>query len=129
VAQVQQAGKPVAIVLTFVDELLRRGGKLDPAALSRALGLKVLPVIAGEKRGVAALTAIMGDPDSWTAPPVAPPTATDEVVGWAQSVAKAAHHTPPQPDSRTGKLDAVLLHPVWGTLIFFVTMYLFFQTC
>jgi len=128
VAQVQQAGKPVAIVLTFVDELLRRGGKLDPAALSRALGLKVLPVIAGEKRGVAALTAIMGDPDSWTAPPVAPPTATDEVVGWAQSVAKAAHHTPPQPDSRTGKLDAVLLHPVWGTLIFFVTMYLFFQT-
>ena len=128
VAQVQQAGKPVAIVLTFVDELLRRGGKLDPAALSRALGLKVLPVIAGEKRGVAALTAIMGDPDSWTAPPVAPPTATDEVVGWAQSVAKAAHYTPPQPDSLTGKLDAVLLHPVWGTLIFFVTMYLFFQT-
>ena len=128
VAQVQQAGRPVAIVLTFVDELLRRGGKLDPAALSRALGLKVLPVIAGEKRGVAALTAIMGDPDSWTAPPVAPPTATDEVVGWAQSVAKAAHYTPPQPDSLTGKLDAVLLHPVWGTLIFFVTMYLFFQT-
>lgn len=41
------------------------------------------------------------------------PTATDG-RRMAQSVAKAAHYTPLQPDSLTGKLDAVLLHP-WDT--------------
>ncbi|HOA27576.1 MAG TPA: FeoB small GTPase domain-containing protein, partial [Arachnia sp.] len=35
VAQVQQAGLPMAVVLTFVDELVRRGGRVDPEALSR----------------------------------------------------------------------------------------------
>lgn len=127
VAQVQQAGVPTAIVLTFVDELMRRGGRVDPAALSRALGVKVLPVVAGEKRGVADLVEILGDPASWTAPPVAPPTETSEVSAWSASIAKAARYGAPQPDSRTAKIDRILLHPVLGTLIFFATMYLFFQ--
>lgn len=128
VAQVLQAGLPTAVVLTFSDELIARGGRADPEALSRALGLKVLPIIAGERRGVEALKEVLADPASWPAPPLAPPTEPREVVGWAASVLKAAHYTPPDPDSRTAKLDRVLLHPVWGTLIFFVTMYLFFQT-
>lgn len=128
VAQVQQAGLPTAIVLTFADELLRRGGKVDPEALSRALGLKVLPVVAGERRGVEALRHALADPTSWPAPMLPPPTEPEEVVGWTQSIVKAAHFAAPDPDSRTGRLDGVLLHPVWGTLIFFLTMFAFFQT-
>lgn len=128
VAQVQQAGLPTAIVLTFADELLRRGGKVDPEALSRALGLKVLPVVAGERRGVEALRQALADPTSWPAPMLPPPTEPEEVVGWTQSIVKAAHFAAPDPDSRTGRLDGVLLHPVWGTLIFFLTMFAFFQT-
>ncbi|MDO5675885.1 MAG: ferrous iron transporter B [Propionibacteriaceae bacterium] len=128
VAQVQQAGLPTTIVLTFADELLRRGGTVDAEGLSRALGLKVLPVVAGERRGVEALREVLADPASWPAPMLPPPTEPEEVVGWAQSVLKAAHFAAPDPDSRTGKLDGVLLHPVWGTLIFFLTMFAFFQT-
>lgn len=128
VAQVAQAGLPTTVVLTFVDELLRRGGKVDPEALSRALGLKVLPVVAGERRGVEALREILAAPAEWPAPMLPPPTEPEEVVGWTQSVVKAAHFAAPDPDSRTGRLDGVLLHPVWGTLIFFLTMFAFFQT-
>jgi ferrous iron transport protein B len=127
VAQVQQAGLPMAVVLTFVDELVRRGGRVDPEALSRALGLTVLPVVAGERRGVEALQALMADPASWPAPPVAPPTEIEDVAGWAGSVLRSARYKAPNPDSVTGKLDGVLLHPVWGTLVFFATMFVFFQ--
>lgn len=127
VAQVQQAGLPTTVVLTFVDELIRRGGRVDPEALGRALGTKVLPVVAGERRGVEALREVMATPSTWPAPIMPPPTEPDEVVGWAQSILKAAHFHAPDPDSRTGKLDSILLHPVLGSLIFFATMFAFFQ--
>ncbi|MBB1510450.1 ferrous iron transporter B [Tessaracoccus sp. MC1756] len=128
VAQVQQAGLPTTIVLTFVDELLRRGGKVDPEALSRALGLTVLPVVAGERRGVEALRQILAAPAHWPAPMLVPPTEPQAVVGWTQSVLTAAHFAAPDPDSRTARFDRVLLHPLWGSLIFFLTMFVFFQT-
>lgn len=128
VAQVLQAGLPTAVVLTFSDELIARGGRLDPEALSRALGLKVLQIVAGERRGVEVLRQALADPASWPQPRLAPPTEPGEVVGWAASILDAAHYAQPDPDSRTAKLDRVLLHPVWGTVIFFLTMYLFFQT-
>lgn len=127
-AQVQHAGLPTLLVLTFVDELARRGGRLDAERLGRALGITVLPVVAGERRGVEALHRELADTAAWSAPPVPPPTEPTEVTGWAQSVLQAAHFAPPDPDSRTGRLDAVLLHPVWGVLVFFATMFVFFQT-
>ncbi|MHA6508028.1 ferrous iron transporter B [Tessaracoccus sp. Y1736] len=128
VSQVQQAGLPTVVVLTFVDELLRRGGRVDPERLGRALGVKVLPVVAGERRGVEALRDVLAAPSAWPAPPLPPPTEPDEVTGWARSILQAAHFAPPDPDSRTGRLDGVLLHPVWGSLAFFATMFAFFQT-
>ena len=128
VAQVQQAGLPTTVILTFVDELIRRGGRVDPESLGRALGVKVLPVVAGERRGVEALREVLATPSTWSGPPIPPPTDTDEVIGWTRSILKAAHFQPPDPDSRTGRLDAVLLHPVFGTLIFFAAMFAFFQT-
>ncbi|GAA4895932.1 ferrous iron transport protein B [Tessaracoccus lubricantis] len=128
VAQVQQAGLPTTVVLTFVDELLRRGGRVDPEALSRALGMTVLPVVAGERRGVEALRDILADPSQWATPVLLPPTQPEDVVAWTQSIITAARFVAPRPDSRTGRLDGVLLHPLWGTLIFFLTMFAFFQT-
>lgn len=128
VSQVQQAGLPTTVVLTFVDELLRRGGRVDPEALSRALGVKVLPVVAGERRGVELLREALAETGAWPAPPLPPPTDPEQVTGWARSILRAAHFAPPDPDSRTGRLDGVLLHPVWGTAIFFLTMFAFFQT-
>lgn len=128
VSQVQQAGLPTLVVLTFVDELIRRGGRVDPERLGRALGVRVLPVVAGERRGVEALRGLLASPSAWPAPPLPPPTEPDEVTGWARSILGAAHFAPPDPDSRTGRLDGVLLHPVWGSLVFFATMLAFFQT-
>ncbi|MDO5736082.1 MAG: ferrous iron transporter B, partial [Propionibacteriaceae bacterium] len=126
-AQVQQLSQPTVVVLTFTDELARRGGSVDVEALSRAVGVKVIPVIGGDKRGVASLSAAMGDVASWPKPMFPPPTESTGVADWATSVTEAASFRAPGSDQRTSRIDGVLLHPVWGTIIFFATMMAFFQ--
>lgn len=127
-AQVLQTGLPIAVVLTFTDDLARRHGKLDIAAFSRALGVPVLPVVAGHRDGLADLRHRMRDHTSWSTPVVVPPTETAEVTAWADSVLKSAGYELPEVDHRTRRIDAVLLHPVLGTVIFLLTMFVFFQT-
>ncbi len=125
--QLMLTGIPLAVVLTFTDELTRRSGSLDVAALRRALGVPVVTVTAGRRSDLAALREIMADPGEWPAPPVPPPSAPREVSGWITSVLASAGYTLPEVDARTRRVDSVLLHPVWGTAVFFVTMFAFFQ--
>ena len=126
-AQVLAADLPVCVVLTFHDELTRRQGALDVPALSRALGVPVVTVVAGRRRDLGALRDLLADPAAWDVPVVPPPTHPREVTAWIASVLDAAGYRAPVVDARTRRVDAVLLHPVWGTLVFFVTMFAFFQ--
>ena len=126
-AQVQQRERPTIAVLTFTDELARRGGSIDVDALSRAVGARVIPVVSGDKRGVEALSKAFTEADSWPAPIVPPPTSHEEVAAWVDSVLESSNYRTPDVDERTHRIDKVLLHPLWGTLVFFATMYLFFQ--
>jgi ferrous iron transport protein B len=76
-AQLQQTGLPLCVVLTFTDDLARRGGRLDVPALTRALGVPVVTVVAGHRDGLADLRHVMSRFDSWTArwwhrPPIRP---------------------------------------------------------
>lgn len=125
---VMHAELPTMVVLTFGDDLARRGGAIDTAALSTALGVRVIPIVSGHKAGVAALREALADVDDWPAPEVLPPTEPSESTGWVQSVLTRASYRMPQLDPRTQRIDAVLLHPVLGTIIFFATMFVFFQT-
>ena len=118
---------PVCVVLTFTDELIRRQGAVDIAALRRALSVPVVAVVAGRARELGELRDLLPEPAQWQQPAVLPPTDTGEVSAWIASVLSAAHYVEPQCDERTRRVDAVLLHPVWGTLIFFTTMFAFFQ--
>ncbi len=127
-AQVQQTGLPLCVVLTFTDDLARRNGRLDVHAFSRALGVPVVAVAGGDRDGVNTLRHTMADHRSWSAPVVAPPTDTTEVSAWAESVLAASGYRLPEVDQRTRRIDAVLLHPVIGTVVFLLTMFLFFQT-
>ena len=125
--QVLGTGLPVLVVLTFHDELTRRQGSLDVPAFQRALGVPVLTVVSGRRRDLGALRDRLATPRDWESPVVLPPTTPREVTAWISSVLASADYRPPQVDERTRRVDAVLLHPVWGTLVFFVTMFAFFQ--
>lgn len=127
VAQVLNVDLPTTVVITFTDELAKRGGRVDIAALSRALGVPVLSVPAGDARAVADLRAHLADVASWSSPAIPPPTDPAETPAWISSVLTASDYAVPARDERTRRVDAVLLHPVWGTLIFLATMFGFFQ--
>lgn len=127
VAQVLRRGLPVCVVLTFTDELNRREGRLDVAALRRALGVPVVAVVGGRRQQLAELRDLMADPRAWPTPVVPPPADPEQVGAWIESVLASAGYAAPELDERTRRLDGVLLHPVWGTLVFFATMFAFFQ--
>ncbi len=126
-AQALNTGLPATVVLTFGDELAKRGGGLDLPALERALGVPVKNVPAADPRAVQDLREHLEHAHHWSRPVVAPPTDPTESSAWVESVLTAAHYRVGEPDDRTRRIDAVLLHPVWGLLIFLVTMFVFFQ--
>ena len=127
-AQLQQTGLPICVVLTFTDDLTRRNGRLDIPAFTRALGVPVVTVVAGHRDGLADLRHVMARSDSWTTPVVAPPTDPAEVNAWADSVLKSSRYRMPEIDKRTRRIDSLVLHPMIGTAIFLLTMFAFFQT-
>ena len=127
-AQLLQTHLPVCVVLTFTDDLARRNGTLDVPALTRALGVPVVTVVAGHRDGLADLRHVMARSDSWTTPVVPPPTEPAAVTAWVDSVLQSANYQLPHVDNRTRRIDAVVLHPVLGTAFFLLTMFVFFQT-
>ncbi|MBZ5734112.1 ferrous iron transporter B [Nocardioides sp. TRM66260-LWL] len=127
-AQVLRADLPVCVVVTFTDELTRRQGRLDLAALGRALGVPVLAVVGGRRQQLGELRELLGGPATWSRPLVPPPLDAEAVSGWVDSVLASAGYAAPELDARTRRLDAVLLHPVGGTVVFLATMFVFFQT-
>ncbi len=126
-AQVQQLELPTLAVLTFSDELARRQGSVDVAALSQAVGQRVCVVTGGNRAQLNDLKQALCEYADWSRPAIPAPTAPDLVTGWIHSVLEAAKYQVPDVDARTRRIDAVLLHPVFGTVIFFVTMAVFFQ--
>jgi ferrous iron transport protein B len=127
IAQVLRLDLPCLLALTMSDELTARGGRIDVDALSTALGIPVTAVVAHRGSGIDELCSRLASFERWQRPPVLPPSTHDAIEAWGQSVLDAADYVAPHPDRRTGRIDGVLLHPLWGTIIFFAVMFAFFQ--
>lgn len=127
VAQLLAMHRPVCIALTLTDELVRRGGQVDLAGLSRALGVPVVRVVGNRGIGIPELRRQVAEWQSWSTPPIDPPTSPDELTAWVESVLATCDYRPPGQHTVTRRLDSVLLHPVFGTAIFLAVMFSFFQ--
>jgi len=127
VAQVLRVGRPTCLVLTMVDELAARGGELDVERLERCLDIPVLGVVGHRGVGLDALRRLLGSPERWRRPLLAPPEDALERAGWAASVLENVLHRRPGRSRVTDAVDRVVLHPVAGTLLFAALMVLFFQ--
>jgi ferrous iron transport protein B len=128
VAQVLGQGLPICLAVTFTDELAQRGGSLDLDRLSQALGVPVVRVIGHRGEGMTDLRTRISEWASWSAPAVPPPTEAAERGAWVESIVSFAHFEAAGRHRATQRIDAVLLHPLWGTLVFLAVMMLFFQT-
>jgi ferrous iron transport protein B len=121
--------RPCALVVTMIDELRARGGNIDFARLAKRLGVPVYPVVGHRGVGLDALRAALAEPERWgraqPAPAPLDPAArfadVDEIWADVQRARLAS-------DRRTDRIDRVLLHPLWGLLVFAGVMLLLFQS-
>lgn len=126
---VMELGLPVAVAATMVDEVKLHGGAFDDISLMHRLGIPILPVVGHKGLGIGDVRDAVLDPAGTRVPaPIVPATADiDARFAWARSVMDGAVRFGRR-DPRTERLDNILLHPVWGGVVFFVVMALFFQS-
>ena len=127
VAQVLRLDLPTIVVLTMTDELVHRRGGIDTEALSSALSVPVVAVVAHRGVGMSKLRTLLESTDAWPRPAVLPPALADAADAWGISVLASADYVAPHSDVRTRRIDDVVLHPLWGVMIFFAVMFGFFQ--
>ncbi|WP_256700102.1 ferrous iron transporter B, partial [Actinomyces oris] len=127
IAEALSLGLPTCLVVTMTDELSRRSGRLNVAALGQALGIPAVRVIGHRGVGMPDLRAQLAQVENWQRTPLPPPTTPDEITSWADSVLAAADYQAPESDQITSAVDKVLLRPVPGTIVFFTIMFFFFQ--
>src|SRR3954451_17559805 len=134
VIELKRTGRPLMLVLNMIDIARRRGIEIDLEKLSAELGVPVVTSTAVRRGGteellrrideMAASAAGKSVESTWQ-----PPTTSDLRASQreADRVIKAAVGEPSRPDTVTGRVDAVLLHPVAGLVILLALLFVMFQ--
>ena len=121
--EVRALGRPMVLVLNMMDEARRLGMEIDREALSRELGVPVVEAIAVQHDGAQALVELL-DHGVPALPTVATP---DDLHAETSRLLARAVTFNDTVSLRDERLDAVLLHPVWGPLVLAAVLFLMFQ--
>jgi ferrous iron transport protein B len=131
--ELKAVGRPCILALNMIDIAERQGLAIDTGRLSGELGMPVVGTVATRRRGIdilvegierqAASTASAGT-DAWREPSAVEIRALHRQ---AERILKTSVLPPKRPDTWTGRLDDVLLHPVAGILILLAVLFLMFQ--
>jgi ferrous iron transport protein B len=128
--QVIALGRPTIVALNMVDLARRDGLEIDPGRLAAELGVPVVETVAVRKRGLdpllAAIESELGH-DRAVAGADLPPGEPINLARRARDIALGAILSETPTRRWTHRLDAVLLHPVAGPLIFAGIMFVMFQ--
>ncbi|MCA6123460.1 ferrous iron transporter B [Bradyrhizobium sp. WSM 1704] len=134
VLELKQIGRPMLLVLNMIDIARRRGVTIDLERLSQELGLPVTTAVAVRKGGVDDLLKRTDElmarvqeaqaASQWTAPTIADLKAAQRE---ADRIIAASVTLPAKPDTLTNRIDAVVLHPVWGLAILALILFVMFQ--
>ena len=129
--EVIELGLPVIIALNMVDVAEQAGLRLDPAKLSEELGVPVVALQANAGKGVLELKQALRHPfparpgAAWQSGPAAE-LGERRRARVFQICELAARRPDGHTSSASDKLDAWLLHPVWGWFAFIALMLLVF---
>ncbi len=131
-APVFSIGLPTLVLLNMSDQLEARGGKLDTLALARELGHPVALISASQGKGLGIIPEFLqragSRPDSGSRPvhlPVLQSAASCR--SWATQVTARTNYQSPAASLWTRRLDSVLLHRIFGPLIFLAVVIAVFQ--
>ncbi len=134
ILELKAVGRPMVLALNMYDIAQRQGLRIDLEGLRAELGVPIVTTVATRRRGiddlVAQVDALVGagalpeHENQWRAPTAAEiRTAHRE----AQRIMRAYVRPPEHPDTLTGRIDAVLLHPVAGLAILLGLLFVMFQ--
>ena len=133
ILELKAVGRPLVLALNMYDIAQRQGLRIDIEGLSREIGAPIVTTVATRKRGIdeliAQVDAVAHDlarvsPDNWHELDA---TQIRDAHREAQRIMRAYVRPPEHPDTLTGKIDGVLLHPVWGLSILSVLLLVMFQ--
>ncbi|MEO8836454.1 MAG: ferrous iron transporter B, partial [Caldimonas sp.] len=145
VLELRQLGRPLMVALNMADVARAQGLAIDVARLSAELGCPVVETVAVRSDGHAALLGLLetrlgeldgGNAQGASPAPIGTPTA-ESVQREALSSADLQHEVRRilalvAPGAASIKrfhhrIDAVVMHPVWGLLLLGVVLFLMFQ--
>ncbi len=127
-APVLALGLPTLVVLNLADDLERRGGAVDTAALARRLGAPVVLASAKTRRGLDTVRAFLAGRFAVPLPTELPLVRNIPACRqWAGRIADESAYRPPAPPLWTHRLDALFLHPLAGPLVFVTVLLAVFQ--
>ncbi|WP_398471701.1 ferrous iron transporter B [Tardiphaga sp.] len=134
ILELKRTGRPLLVVLNMFDIATRRGITIDVDAMSAALGVPVITSIAVKKGGADALRARTDEFATTMPAPVAPAEWTQTSIADMKAYQREADRIiretvtmPSKPDTLTARVDAVVLHPVWGLAILAAILFVMFQ--
>ncbi|HEY1902669.1 MAG TPA: ferrous iron transporter B [Terracidiphilus sp.] len=120
-APVLSLGLPTMILLNMSDLMKSRGGKVDALELARELCAPVAPISATRGTGLDAVSLFLNQPGNGTAAtPLVLPVLGNAASAhtWAAQVSRRTGYHAPLSVESTRKIDNILLHRVWGPLLF-----------
>ena len=132
-APILNLGLPTLVLLNMADDLKKRGGRVDVAALSAELKTPVALISAAKGEGIDRIQQfLLGTAVRLNAPPakIELPVLQDvpKCRQWAAQLGTRASYRAPAPPIWTRRLDAVFLHPFFGPLIFVAIVIAVFQS-
>jgi len=133
ILELKAVGRPMVLALNMYDIAQRQGLRIDLEGLSRDIGCPIVTTVATRKRGIDDLVAqvdaliaagALGAANTWREPDAGE---IRDAHREAQRILKANVRAPERPDTFTGKVDSVLLHPVAGLAILLTLLFVMFQ--
>ena len=131
-APILAMGLPTLVLLNMSDLMTSRGGEIDPLALARELGAPVAMISATKGTGFDAIGRFLtrlSEPAEALLQPMQLPVLQNAASchQWATQVSTRTNYKAPMSGVWTRRLDAVLLHKIWGPLIFLAVVIGVFQ--
>ncbi len=129
-APVLALGLPTMVLLNMSDLMDARGGAIDPLKLAQELQTPVALVSATKGTGLDAVQLFLNrhgnkaEQQKLMLPVLGNAMSTHR---WAAQVSTRTGYRAPLSAKATRRVDAVLLHPVWGPLLFLVVVFSVFE--
>lgn len=130
-APVLALGLPTLVLLNMSDLMDARGGTIDPLKLARELGSPVAQISATTGAGLEAIPLFLNQQSAKNAaaPNDPGPQLVLPVLGnaasthqWAAQVSRKTGYRAPLSAEGSRKLDNILLHRIWGPLLFLLVV-------